>query len=425
MRAYDTERGAAGRQPACWRIGALDRLAGRIAGGLLARCWPRCWRLAGALLARVPSAALFSLRVSPFSGILDGEGGSTASEARQPATVTDALTIHEEPAGLRRPILILAFAGWNDAAESATGAARYLGQLWPSRPFASIDPEDFYHFGLSRPYVRFKAGSRTEREVIWPSTEFSLAQPDSSTATSSWASPVEPHLKWRTYCGALLDLARRSGASLVLTLGALLAEVSHTRPVRLVGSAFDRGALRPPGPPAHPLRGAHRHRGRARTRCAASRRCPPRASGRTCRTTSRASRIPRPPWRWCGACSRCSNTEADLTDLEESTKQFEQNLEEIVSQNAKIAEYIKKLERKKPDEGEEEPPAAAPERATSFRPPATWWPRSSSSCASSAPTRPDSVRRLLRRPRVQSIRGPARRALSRAPPARRARAPEW
>ena len=69
--------------------------------------------------------------------------------------MTDPLTIHEDPAGLRRPILILAFAGWNDAAESATGAARYLAQVWPSRPFASIDPEDFYHFGLSRPHVRF------------------------------------------------------------------------------------------------------------------------------------------------------------------------------------------------------------------------------------------------------------------------------
>jgi hypothetical protein len=112
------------------------------------------------MLARSSADALFSLRVSPISGILDEEAGTRPKG--QPANVTDALTIHEEPDGLRRPILILAFAGWNDAAESATGAARYLGQLWPSRPFASIDPEEFYHFGLSRPYVRFKAGSRTE-----------------------------------------------------------------------------------------------------------------------------------------------------------------------------------------------------------------------------------------------------------------------
>ena len=76
---------------------------------------------------------------------------------------TDALVLFEEPDGLRQPVLIVAFSGWNDAAESATTAARYLGQLWPSRPLASIDPEEFYHFGLSRPYARFKADSPNER----------------------------------------------------------------------------------------------------------------------------------------------------------------------------------------------------------------------------------------------------------------------
>ncbi|HLF49309.1 MAG TPA: PAC2 family protein, partial [Methylomirabilota bacterium] len=91
--------------------------------------------------------------------------------------MSDHLTMFEEPVGLRRPILIMAFSGWNDAAESATTAARYLGQVWPSRPLARIDPEEFYHFGLSRPYVRFKPGSRSEREIVWPATEFSLAQP--------------------------------------------------------------------------------------------------------------------------------------------------------------------------------------------------------------------------------------------------------
>ncbi len=94
---------------------------------------------------------------------------------REERGVSDYLTIFEEPVGLRRPILIMAFSGWNDAAEAASTAARYLGQIWPSRAFANIDPEEFYHFGLSRPYVRFKAGSRQEREVVWPATEFSLA----------------------------------------------------------------------------------------------------------------------------------------------------------------------------------------------------------------------------------------------------------
>ena len=267
--------------------------------------------------------------------------------------MTDALTIHEEPTGLRRPILIMAFAGWNDAAESATGAARYLGQLWPSRPFASIDPEDFYHFGLSRPYVRFKAGSRTEREVIWPSTEFSLAQPDSLDRDIIVGVAVEPHLKWRTYCGALLDLARRSGASLVLTLGALLAEVSHTRPVRLVGSAFDeelsaRLGLRPTryeGPTGivGVLNTLCREQGMPTASLWAN--VPHYISG---------IENPKASMALVRRVLTMLNVEADLTDLEDATRQFDTNLEEIVSQNAKIADYVKKLERKKPDEEEED-----------------------------------------------------------------------
>ena len=103
--------------------------------------------------------------------------GSGKSSQEAAARMSDVLTVHEETGGLRRPIIVMAFSGWNDAAESATTAARYLAQVWPSRPLSHIDPEEFYHFGLSRPLVRFRPGSRHEREVVWPATEFSLAQP--------------------------------------------------------------------------------------------------------------------------------------------------------------------------------------------------------------------------------------------------------
>ncbi len=89
----------------------------------------------------------------------------------------DPLKILAMPERFRRPVMIMAFTGWNDAAEAATTAARYLAAALGADKFAEIDPEEFYHFGLTRPYVRFKAGSTTEREVIWPATEFSIAQP--------------------------------------------------------------------------------------------------------------------------------------------------------------------------------------------------------------------------------------------------------
>src|SRR2546426_12749715 len=86
----------------------------------------------------------------------------------------DALKIHARPEGLRRPILIMAFGGWNDAAESATTAVRYLGTSFRAEKFAEIDPEEVYHFGLSRPYLRFKQGSEPERGITWPATGVSI-----------------------------------------------------------------------------------------------------------------------------------------------------------------------------------------------------------------------------------------------------------
>jgi proteasome assembly chaperone (PAC2) family protein len=269
------------------------------------------------------------------------------------------LTLHEEPGQLRRPVIILAFSGWNDAAESATTAARYLSQLWSSRPLASIDPEDFYHFGLSRPYVRFKPGSRTEREIVWPATEFSLAQPTELERDIVVGVATEPHLKWRTYCAAVLELARRSRASLVLTLGALLAEVAHTRPVKLSGSSYDpelsaRLGLRPTryeGPTG--IVGVLNVLCREASVPTASlwANVPHYVSG---------IENPRAALALVRRVLSLLNTEADLTDLREAAEQFDQNLTSIVAQNAKISEYVRKLERKSPDE-EDEPVEAAEE----------------------------------------------------------------
>ena len=262
------------------------------------------------------------------------------------------LTLHEEPGQLRRPIIIMAFSGWNDAAESATTAARYLSQLWSSRPFASIDPEDFYHFGLSRPFVRFKPGSRTEREIVWPATEFSVAQPSEVERDIVVGVAIEPHLKWRTYCAQVLDLARRSRASLVLTLGALLAEVAHTRPIKLSGSSHDpevsaRLGLRPTryeGPTGivGVLNVLCRDAGVPTASLWAN--VPHYVSG---------IENPRAALALVRRVLTLLGTEADLTDLREAAEQFDQNLGSIVAQNAKIQEYVRKLEGKNPDEDDE------------------------------------------------------------------------
>ena len=102
-------------------------------------------------------------------------------------------------------------------------AVRHLGTSLRAEKFAEIDPEEFYHFGLSRPHVRFKPGSETEREITWPVTEFSLARASDLARDVIVGIAIEPHLRWKAYCGHVLDLARSCEVGLILSLGALLA----------------------------------------------------------------------------------------------------------------------------------------------------------------------------------------------------------
>ena len=149
------------------------------------------------------------------------------------------LVIEEFPSDLRRPILVAAFAGWNDAAESATSAARFLCQRWSAQRIAQILPEEFFHFGLTRPEVRIQEGTQT-REIRWPATEFFLGQEVSLPRDVIVLVGTEPHLKWQTFCRHILEVTRRAQVATVITLGALLADVPHTRPVRITGVSHDR-----------------------------------------------------------------------------------------------------------------------------------------------------------------------------------------
>jgi len=279
----------------------------------------------------------------------------------------DPLTIHITPEGLRRPILIMAFGGWNDAAEAATTAARYLASTFHAEKFAEIDPEEFYHFGLTRPNVRFKAGSETERELLWPATEFSVAQSPDLARDLVIAAAAEPHLRWKTYCGVVLELARRCETTLVLTLGALLAEVPHTRPVRLSGGASDPELAAMLGIRPTRYEGPTGIVGVLNTIC--------REQGMP--TASLWANVPHyisgieNPKAALALVRRVLallNASADLGDLEEASRQFDQNLKEIVSQNTKIAGYVSKLESR---DREEERAEQAPARPASDLPPAS------------------------------------------------------
>jgi len=141
---------------------------------------------------------------------------------------------------LEQPILIAAFEGWNDAGDAASAALDHLVRQWGAVTFAEIDPEDFYDFTNVRPHVRISDGE--VREVVWPANRFSWAMPVGAPGVVLLRG-IEPQLKWRTFCDDILDVANQLQARLVLTLGALLADVAHTRPTPVYGTAYEPSVI--------------------------------------------------------------------------------------------------------------------------------------------------------------------------------------
>ncbi|MCC6629362.1 MAG: PAC2 family protein [Chloroflexi bacterium] len=135
---------------------------------------------------------------------------------------------------LRSPTMIAAFAGWNDAAEVATGVVNHLVNAWSAESFATIDPEDFYDFTETRPHVRMV--DPHQRQVDWPANTFYAYSDPLGRRDALLLVGVEPQLRWRTFTTGILDLAQQCGASSLVCIGGLLAEVTHTRPPRVSGS---------------------------------------------------------------------------------------------------------------------------------------------------------------------------------------------
>jgi predicted ATP-grasp superfamily ATP-dependent carboligase len=145
------------------------------------------------------------------------------------------------PDHLDEPVMLVAFEGWNDAGDAATTAVRHLGEIWNAEVFATIDPEEFYDFSSTRPRVELDGDQR--RVIVWPENIFSSAAKVRRGLDTITLLGVEPQLRWRTFCNQITGLARIFDVRLVLTLGALLAEVPHTRPVSVFGTAYDQGVI--------------------------------------------------------------------------------------------------------------------------------------------------------------------------------------
>ena len=147
----------------------------------------------------------------------------------------------QEQPRLRQPVMVVAFGGWSDAGDAATAAVRYLTEQWDGQPFADVDPEDFFDFTSTRPEVRLDGEG--VRHVDWPTNTFHACSVPGTGIDVVTLAGIEPQLRWRTFSEHVIGVAHAVGARLVVTLGALLAEVPHSRPVSVFGTSYDEQVM--------------------------------------------------------------------------------------------------------------------------------------------------------------------------------------
>lgn len=143
----------------------------------------------------------------------------------------------EQAPDLIRPVVIAAFEGWNDAAEAATGVVDHLMKQWDARVVAAIDPEEYYDFQVNRPSVGTDEQGFTK--LTWPSTHVAVASPPGLDRDVVLIRGIEPNMRWRRFCSELLATIDDLGGELVVTLGALLADAPHSRPIPVTGTATE------------------------------------------------------------------------------------------------------------------------------------------------------------------------------------------
>jgi hypothetical protein len=143
---------------------------------------------------------------------------------------------------LRDPVLVAAFEGWNDAGEAASGAVSHLCRVWDATPILELDPEDYHDFQVNRPLVNLDEDGR--RYITWPTTRLYWARPPGSSRDVVLVRGIEPSMRWRAFTAELVGHAQRFGVTSLITLGALLADVPHTRPIPVTTTSDDEGVMR-------------------------------------------------------------------------------------------------------------------------------------------------------------------------------------
>lgn len=249
---------------------------------------------------------------------------------------------------LSRPVIIAAFEGWNDAGDAASTAVRYLAERWHAEPFVDIDAEPFYDFTTQRPQVRLVDGQH--REISWPRNRFSAASVP-GVGDVILLDGTEPALLWRTFCRQVLAVARKFDAQLLLTYGALISDVPHSRPVEIYGVGYHTDAIERLGVEASTYEGPTGIVGVLHAEC----RDADIASGSLWAAVPsyvHGATSPKAALALISKTCEMLSVQVPTTDLEIATAAYERQVNKLVAQDDDTVELVKQLEQRYDEMGD-------------------------------------------------------------------------
>jgi proteasome assembly chaperone (PAC2) family protein len=254
----------------------------------------------------------------------------------------EALRWERRPEGLRSPVLVAAFRGWNDAGEAASFAVGYLQSALDATRFATVPPEDFFDFQSHRPRIHIEHGE-LQAPIRWPEIEILETQPVSGRQLIL-VNGIEPSMRWPTLCDAILDLARDLGVELVVTLGALLADVPHTRPVRVSGLSAPAELIEPLSLRRPDYQGPTGIVGVLHA-MSAERGLPSASLWAAVPHYVGAAPSPNAALALLRGAETVAGITLDLTDLEQAVAHFEDQVDDAVGRNPQASSLVSELER--------------------------------------------------------------------------------
>ncbi len=245
---------------------------------------------------------------------------------------------------LVRPVLVAAFEGWNDAGEAATAAIEHMESVWEVEPVAALDPDDYYDFQVNRPTIEgVEAGSR---RITWPTTRFSFARVRHCDHDIVLLRGIEPNMRWRGFCSELVGFAHELGVEYVVSLGALLADAPHTRPIPVSGVATDEGRLRAQGLEPSRYEGPTGIVGVLQDACARSE-LPALSVWAAVPHYVAQTQCPKATLALLRHVEDALGVPVPVNDLPEQARAWEHGVDELAAQDDEVADYVRTLERQK------------------------------------------------------------------------------